>query len=163
MTPVRRLSSPIRIETSLDLHTGINVDDAAMNHKSDTPVTVIGLGLMGQALAGAFLRGGHPTTVWNRTASKADKLAAEGARPAPTAADALRASPLTIVCVTDYRAVHELLGADDAALDGTTLINLTSGTSAQARRPRAGPGGAAPATWTAPSWPSRRRSGPTKR
>ena len=37
-----------------------------------TPVTVIGLGLMGQALAGAFLRAGHPTTVWNRSAAKAD-------------------------------------------------------------------------------------------
>lgn len=100
---------------------------------TDTPVTVIGLGLMGQALAGAFLKAGHPTTVWNRTASKADRLVADGARLAPAVGDALKAGSLTVVCLTDYRAVHELLGPSDAELHGTTLINLTSGSSAQAR------------------------------
>src|SRR5690349_14325266 len=104
-----------------------------MNKNTDTPVTVIGLGLMGQALAAALLRAGHPTTVWNRTAGKADRLVADGARLAPTVGDALRAGALTIACVTDYRAVHELLGSADADLDGTTLINLTSGSSAEAR------------------------------
>ncbi|WP_328875533.1 NAD(P)-binding domain-containing protein [Streptomyces sp. NBC_00287] len=105
-----------------------------MNNKSETPVTVIGLGLMGQALAGAFLNAGHPTTVWNRTASKADPLVAKGARLAPTVGDALKAGSLTIICVTDYPAMHKLLGdASDVELDGTTLINLTSGDSAQAR------------------------------
>ncbi|GGO82571.1 3-hydroxyisobutyrate dehydrogenase [Nonomuraea cavernae] len=96
-------------------------------------MTVIGLGLMGRALAGAFLKAGHPTTVWNRTTSKADQLVAEGARLAPTVGDALRAGSLTIVCVTDYQAVYELLGVSDSELDGKMLINLTSGDSAQAR------------------------------
>jgi 3-hydroxyisobutyrate dehydrogenase-like beta-hydroxyacid dehydrogenase len=105
-----------------------------MNDKTAAPVTVIGLGLMGQALAGAFLKAGHPTTVWNRTTSKADQLVAEGARRAPTVGEALRAAPLTIICVTDYQAVHELLNGSNIELDGTTLINLTSGDSAQARR-----------------------------
>ena len=104
-----------------------------MNSKPDTSVTVIGLGLMGQALAGAFLKAGHTTTVWNRTASKADQLLAEGARLAPTVGDALKASPLAIICLTDYQAMHELLDASDVELDGTMLINLTSGDSAQAR------------------------------
>ncbi|MGJ6965947.1 NAD(P)-dependent oxidoreductase [Streptosporangium sp. G11] len=104
-----------------------------MNRKTDTPVTVIGLGLMGQALAGAFLKAGHPTTVWNRTTSKADQLVAKGARLAPTVGDAIKAGSLTIVCVTDYQAVHELLGTSDIELDGTMVVNLTSGDSAQAR------------------------------
>ncbi|CUU59068.1 3-hydroxyisobutyrate dehydrogenase [Parafrankia irregularis] len=104
-----------------------------MSDNTDTPVTVIGLGLMGQALAGAFLKAGHPTTVWNRTASKADRLVAGGARLAPTIGDALAAGPLAIICITDYHAVRELLDADGAELGGVTLINLTSGTSAQAR------------------------------
>jgi 3-hydroxyisobutyrate dehydrogenase-like beta-hydroxyacid dehydrogenase len=105
-----------------------------MDNNPDTPVTVIGLGLMGQALAGAFLRAGHPTTVWNRTTSKADLLVAEGARLAPTVGDALTAGSLTIICVTDYQAMHELLlAAGDLELDGTMLVNLTSGSSAQAR------------------------------
>ncbi|MEV1004346.1 NAD(P)-binding domain-containing protein [Nonomuraea sp. NPDC050202] len=105
-----------------------------MNNRTAAPVTVIGLGLMGQALAGAFLKAGRPTTVWNRTASKADQLVAGGARLAPTVGDALQASPLTIICVTDYEAVRELLGEGESPLEGTTLINLTSGTSAQARQ-----------------------------
>ncbi|MDE1672829.1 NAD(P)-dependent oxidoreductase [Nocardia gipuzkoensis] len=104
-----------------------------MNDRTTTSVTVIGLGLMGRALAGAFLRAGHPTTVWNRTTAKADQLVAEGARLAPTVGEALEAGTLTIVCVTDYQAVHELLGASEIDLGGKTLINLTSGHSAQAR------------------------------
>jgi 3-hydroxyisobutyrate dehydrogenase-like beta-hydroxyacid dehydrogenase len=104
-----------------------------MDNKTDKPVAVIGLGLMGQALAGAFLNAGHPTTVWNRTTSKADRLVASGARLAPTVGDALRAGSVTIVCVTDYQTVHALLSTSDKELDGATLVNLTSGDSAQAR------------------------------
>ncbi|MEU7145049.1 NAD(P)-binding domain-containing protein [Nocardia sp. NPDC046473] len=102
-----------------------------MTNETETSVTVLGLGLMGQALAGALLKAGHRTTVWNRTAAKADQLVAEGARLAPTIDDALAASALTIICLTDYSAMHDLL--DTSELDGTTLLNLTSGDSAQAR------------------------------
>ncbi|ALC22617.1 NAD(P)-dependent oxidoreductase [Streptomyces pristinaespiralis] len=104
-----------------------------MNNEPHEPVTVVGLGRMGQALAGAFLKAGHPTTVWNRTASKADQLVAEGALLAPTVGDALKAGSLAIICVTDYEAMRELLGASDVDLAGTMLVNLTSGDSAQAR------------------------------
>ncbi|WP_055568305.1 NAD(P)-dependent oxidoreductase [Streptomyces atriruber] len=109
-------------------------NEPVIKHSANAaPVTVIGLGLMGQALAGAFLRAGHPTTVWNRTAAKADRLVAEGAIGAATLGEALRAAPLTVVCLTDYDAVRDLLGASGADLGGTTLVNLTSGDSAQAR------------------------------
>ncbi|MGX1504254.1 UNVERIFIED_CONTAM: 3-hydroxyisobutyrate dehydrogenase-like beta-hydroxyacid dehydrogenase [Streptomyces graminofaciens] len=104
-----------------------------MNNKHHEPVTVVGLGRMGQALAGAFLKAGHPTTVWNRTASKADQLVAGGALLAPTVGDALKAGSLAIICVTDYEAMRELLGASDVDPAGTMLVNLTSGDSAQAR------------------------------
>ncbi|TMR25689.1 NAD(P)-dependent oxidoreductase [Nonomuraea turkmeniaca] len=94
-----------------------------------TPVTVIGLGLMGQALAGAFLRDGHPTTVWNRTAAKAEHLVAQGAKLADSVGEAVAASPLVVVCVSGYDAVHELLDPLDEVLHGRVLVNLTSGTS----------------------------------
>ncbi|MER5213993.1 NAD(P)-binding domain-containing protein [Streptomyces sp. NPDC002838] len=97
------------------------------------PVTVLGLGLMGQALAGAFLRDGHPTTVWNRTKAKAEPLVAQGARLADSARDAVAASPLVVVCVSDYAALHELLDPLGDVLDGRVLVNLTSGTTRQAR------------------------------
>lgn len=101
----------------------------------NTPVTVIGLGLMGQALAEAFVRDGHDTTVWNRTAAKAEPLVAQGAKLAGSVADAVAASPLVVVCVSDYDAVHTLLDplGDDDVLDGRVLVNLTSGTSQGAR------------------------------
>ncbi|MEU4533826.1 NAD(P)-binding domain-containing protein [Streptosporangium sp. NPDC023825] len=96
-------------------------------------VTVIGLGLMGRALAGTLLAGGHPTTVWNRTRGKADELVAAGAVEADTVAEAIVASPLVIVCVRDYDAVREVLDPVGDALAGRVLVNLTSGSSDQAR------------------------------
>ncbi|TDD25232.1 NAD(P)-dependent oxidoreductase [Actinomadura sp. KC06] len=98
-----------------------------------TPVTVLGLGMMGQALAGAFLRDGYPTTVWNRSAKKAEGLVAEGATLAGSVREAVAGGRLVVVCVSDYQAVRELLDPVGDALDGRTLVNLTSGTSAQAR------------------------------
>jgi 3-hydroxyisobutyrate dehydrogenase-like beta-hydroxyacid dehydrogenase len=97
------------------------------------PVTVIGLGLMGKALAAAFLEAGHPITVWNRTPGKADELVVQGAVLAPSAADALRASGLVVVCLSDVAAVRDALGPHRAELAGRTLVNLTSGTSDEAR------------------------------
>lgn len=100
---------------------------------NNEPVTVIGLGLMGKALATTFLKAGHPTTVWNRTSAKAEDLAAQGAAVAPTVVDAIRASSLTVVCLTDFAAVRDTIGPHRAELAGRTLVNLTSGTSGEAR------------------------------
>jgi 3-hydroxyisobutyrate dehydrogenase-like beta-hydroxyacid dehydrogenase len=98
--------------------------------RTGTPVTVLGLGLMGGALAGAFLRAGHPTTVWNRTAAKADDLVARGAVLAESPAAAIASAPLVVVCVSDYDAVADIL---DGPLDGRVVVNLTSGTPSRAR------------------------------
>jgi 3-hydroxyisobutyrate dehydrogenase-like beta-hydroxyacid dehydrogenase len=96
-------------------------------------VTVVGLGLMGQALAGAFLADGRPTTVWNRGAGKAGELVARGAVEAASIEEALSASPLVVVCVRDYDAVHSVLDPVAGSLAGRVLVNLTSGSSGQAR------------------------------
>ncbi|MFG3410113.1 NAD(P)-dependent oxidoreductase [Streptomyces sp. NPDC048142] len=98
-----------------------------------SPVTVIGLGLMGQALAGAFLKAGHPTTVWNRSSQKADELVQQGAVLASSPADAVAASELVVVCVSTYDVMHDILDPLDGALSGRALVNLTSGSSEQAR------------------------------
>ncbi|MEV5595901.1 NAD(P)-binding domain-containing protein [Streptomyces sp. NPDC052496] len=99
-----------------------------------TPVTVIGLGDMGAALAGAFLAQGRQVTVWNRTAAKADALAARGALRAGTVGDAVAASPLVVVCVLDHGVVEDVLGPVSGALAGRTVVNLTNGTPEQARK-----------------------------
>ncbi|CAM05786.1 3-hydroxyisobutyrate dehydrogenase-like beta-hydroxyacid dehydrogenase [Saccharopolyspora erythraea NRRL 2338] len=104
-----------------------------MHNGFAAPVTVVGLGPMGYALAEAFLAAGHPTTVWNRSAHKADPLVAEGAVRAATAAEALAASDLAVVCVADYAAMHAALDHCGTALSGKVLVNLCSGTPQEAR------------------------------
>ncbi|RKT53204.1 3-hydroxyisobutyrate dehydrogenase-like beta-hydroxyacid dehydrogenase [Saccharothrix australiensis] len=89
-------------------------------------MTVLGLGLMGAALAAAFHRAGHPTTVWTRS----DRPGPDGTVRAATAAGAVAASPLVVVCVLDYRAAERVLDGD---LEGRTVVNLTTGTPEQAR------------------------------
>ncbi|NUT98884.1 MAG: NAD(P)-dependent oxidoreductase [Saccharothrix sp.] len=89
-------------------------------------VTVLGLGLMGTALATALRDAGHPTTVWTRS----DRPGPEGTTRAATAAEAVAASPVVVVCVLDYRAVRDTLPAN---LDGKVVVNLTTGTPDQAR------------------------------
>jgi 3-hydroxyisobutyrate dehydrogenase-like beta-hydroxyacid dehydrogenase len=96
-------------------------------------VTVIGLGEMGSALAGAFLDGGHPTTVWNRTPGKADALVAKGARRAATVRDAVVASALVVVNVKGGTVAREILESAGDALAGRAVVNLSDGTSTEAR------------------------------
>ncbi|WP_051581142.1 NAD(P)-dependent oxidoreductase [Pseudonocardia acaciae] len=101
-------------------------------HKA--PVTVLGLGPMGRALAGAFLDNGHPTTVWNRTAAKADALVARGAVRAATVEEAVGASELVVLCVIDYAAGREIVEPVAGALGGRGLVHLTADTPERARR-----------------------------
>ncbi|MEU9123006.1 NAD(P)-binding domain-containing protein [Streptomyces sp. NPDC048506] len=102
-------------------------------HTTRTPVTVLGLGAMGRALAAAFLTAGHPTTVWNRTPGRADALVARGAVRAAEVAEAVAASPLVVVCVLDYEASRSILEPVGAQLSGRALVNLTSDTPERAR------------------------------
>lgn len=100
--------------------------------QSRTPVTVIGLGPMGQAMVRAFLAGGHPTTVWNRTASRADALVAAGAVRAETVSAAL-ANELVVLSLTDYQAMYDILGQAES-LAGKVVVNLSSDTPERSRQ-----------------------------
>jgi 3-hydroxyisobutyrate dehydrogenase-like beta-hydroxyacid dehydrogenase len=86
---------------------------------------VIGLGQMGAAIAAALVSAGHDVTVWNRTPGKE----VESTIVAPTAADAIAASPVALAAVSDYTTVRELFA--DAA-DGA-LVNLATGTPEEAQ------------------------------
>ncbi|MEV7548387.1 NAD(P)-binding domain-containing protein [Amycolatopsis sp. NPDC089917] len=104
-----------------------------MSEHGKTPVTVLGLGAMGTALVEALLAAGHPVTAWNRTASRAEGVAAKGAAVASTVSEALAANEIVIACLLDYDSVHEVLDPAAAGLAGRQLINLTNGTPGQAR------------------------------
>ncbi|MFD5143923.1 NAD(P)-binding domain-containing protein [Streptomyces sp. NPDC058401] len=96
-----------------------------------TPLTLLGLGAMGTALARTWLAAGHPLTVWNRTPAKAAALAAEGAAVAASPAEAVAASGLIVVCLLDHASVGSALEGLD--LTGKDLVDLTTGTPADGR------------------------------
>ncbi|WAZ26589.1 NAD(P)-binding domain-containing protein [Streptomyces cinnabarinus] len=102
------------------------------NHDG-TQVSVLGLGAMGSALAGALVKAGFATVVWNRSAGKADALVAQGATEAASAGEAVRASGLVIACLFDHDSVREVLGPLAGDLAGRTVINVTTTKPRQAR------------------------------
>lgn len=91
-------------------------------------ITVLGLGPMGQAMTRTLIRAGHPVTVWNRTPSRAEGVVAAGAQLAATPSEAVAASDLILLSLTDYQAMWDILGGATAALSGRTLANLSSDT-----------------------------------
>ncbi|GAA4238467.1 NAD(P)-binding domain-containing protein [Actinomadura meridiana] len=97
----------------------------------DTKISVLGLGAMGSALARAWLVAGYEVTVWNRTVSRAELLAAEGAKVAVTAREAVAVGDLVVVCLLDDVSVGEVL--DGAELGGKDLVNVTTGVPGEAR------------------------------
>ncbi|MEQ4611026.1 NAD(P)-binding domain-containing protein [Streptomyces cavourensis] len=105
------------------------------DEQSAAAVTVIGLGPMGRALAGAFLDAGVRTTVWNRTPGRDRELVERGAVSAASAEEAVAASGLTVVCVVNYGAADAILRPDAVAgaLKGRTVVNLTADTPDRAR------------------------------
>lgn len=104
-------------------------------HTEQSSVTVLGLGPMGRALAGAFLDAGVRTTVWNRTPGRDAELVARGAVPAPSPEEAVAAAPLTVVCVVNYDASDAVLRQEAVAtaLKGRTVVNLSADVPERAR------------------------------
>ncbi|WP_439679978.1 NAD(P)-binding domain-containing protein [Embleya sp. MST-111070] len=101
-----------------------------------SPLAVLGLGAMGGALARAWLAAGHPVTVWNRTPGRAEPFADAGATVAASAAEAVAAAELVVVCLLDHASVEETLAGVDLA--GRDLVDLTTTTPAEARAGAAG-------------------------
>lgn len=95
----------------------------------------LGAGRMGAALVAALLRAGKTVHVWNRTAEKAQALAALGARPEPTPEAAVAAADIVIVSLLDYVASDALFQRPEVteALKGRLLVQLTSGSPKTAR------------------------------
>lgn len=96
-------------------------------------VTVIGLGPMGQSTVKSLLRAGYDVTVWNRSLGKADAMVELGARKASTVAEALDAGAVTLLSLTHYAAMYDVLGQAVPELDGKTIVNLSSDSPEKAR------------------------------
>ncbi|MEV0155725.1 NAD(P)-binding domain-containing protein [Micromonospora sp. NPDC050686] len=98
-----------------------------------TSTTVLGLGAMGTALAGAALDAGRPTVVWNRSPRRAQALGGRGAVVAGNVEEAVAGDGVIVVCLFDHRSVHDVLDPVAAGLSGRTVINLTTTTPDESR------------------------------
>jgi 3-hydroxyisobutyrate dehydrogenase-like beta-hydroxyacid dehydrogenase len=96
-------------------------------------VTVIGLGNMGSAVARALVDSGHAVTVWNRSLEKAAPLVDTGAVLASSPLAAITASPLIMVCVTNYAAANHIFDEVVTDLPGKLLVQFTTGSPQEAR------------------------------
>jgi 3-hydroxyisobutyrate dehydrogenase-like beta-hydroxyacid dehydrogenase len=75
-------------------------------------ISVVGMGIMGSAMAGKLIAAGHEVTVTNRSPEKAGPLLASGAKWADTPAEAAASADVAITMVTDPAAVEAVsLGA----------------------------------------------------
>jgi len=72
-------------------------------------VGYIGLGIMGLAMTGNLLKAGFPVHVWNRTSAKMREAEEAGGVPVDDPASMRSVTDVVLVCVTDERALREVL------------------------------------------------------
>ncbi|MDO3649403.1 NAD(P)-dependent oxidoreductase [Nocardia mangyaensis] len=96
-------------------------------------VSVLGLGPMGQAMVRAFLAAGVEVTVWNRNTAKVDAMVELGAKRAGTVAEALAANEVSVLSLTHYAAMYDVLGQAPEALAGKVIANMSSDSPEKAR------------------------------
>ncbi|QDQ11361.1 NAD(P)-dependent oxidoreductase [Streptomyces spectabilis] len=90
-------------------------------------IAFLGLGHMGTPMARQLLVAGHPLTVWNRTAAKAEPLVAQGARLASTPADAVRDADVVITMLAGPDAVRSVADAILPALrEGAYWVEMST-------------------------------------
>jgi 3-hydroxyisobutyrate dehydrogenase-like beta-hydroxyacid dehydrogenase len=106
---------------------------------AEKTVSVIGMGLMGSALAKAFLANNHPVTVWNRTASKCTPLEQAGAKVAKSVVDAAEASQVMVISLLNYEVTQSLLQTPEVIekLKGKVIVQLSTGFPREARESEA--------------------------
>jgi 2-hydroxy-3-oxopropionate reductase len=81
-------------------------------------VAFIGLGVMGQPMAGHLLAAGNDLTVFTRTRSKAKALTSRGAKWAGSAADAASHAEVVFICVPDTPDVQAVITGDKGVAEG---------------------------------------------
>jgi len=92
-------------------------------------IGVIGLGNMGAGIAANLIKAGHEVTVYNRSRPKVDALAAQGALPADTVADACGGDAVLTMLANDGAVAGVVFGDDGiiaSAAPGTVHISSST-------------------------------------
>lgn len=89
-------------------------------------IAILGMGLLGRAVAERLHDSNHAITVYNRTASKTDPLRARGLTVAATANEAVASTDCTLLFLTDAAAIQSVLfsPASPVSLRGRTIIQM---------------------------------------
>ncbi len=94
------------------------------------PVGLIGLGIMGLPMARNLLKAGYKVVAYNRTASKAQELAKEGAQAVSSPRQVAEACQVVITMVTDSPDVEAVVLGRDGVLEGirkdAVLIDMST-------------------------------------
>lgn len=109
-----------------------------MSTNSNNKVAFIGLGVMGYPMAGYLQQKGYQVTVYNRTAAKAEKWAAQyGGAYAETPAKAALGATLVFLCVGNDNDVRSVVYGEQGVLagmaSGSVLIDHTTASANLAR------------------------------
>src|SRR5262245_16892109 len=92
-------------------------------------IAFLGTGIMGAPMAANLMKAGFNASVWNRTRSKTDPLAAGGARVATNPADCVRDADYILSILDSGPVVREVFfdsGAADAMKRGAVFIDMAS-------------------------------------
>lgn len=90
-------------------------------------IAVVGLGAMGKAMADNLVRSGHEVSVWNRSPGPVEELAAVGARPLESAAQAFESGVVFSVLADDHAVSDTFLTPEIlAAGRGALHVNLAT-------------------------------------
>jgi 3-hydroxyisobutyrate dehydrogenase len=92
-------------------------------------VTLLGTGIMGAAMTRNLVRAGHEVTVWNRSRSRAEPLADDGARVAGSAVEAVEGAEAVLTILSDGAAVEAVIAAEGvlgALSEGCVWVQLST-------------------------------------
>src|SRR4051812_9046249 len=91
------------------------------------PIAFIGLGIMGQPMAGHLLNAGRPLLVNSRTKGRSTELTNRGATWVDSPADAAAKADVVFICVPDTPDVEQVIlgerGIIDAVKRGTIVVD----------------------------------------
>ena len=99
-------------------------------------IAFLGIGLMGNHMARNLLKAGYGLNAWNRTISKAEALAVDGAQIAQTPAEAVKDADYVITMLSDGPTVRDMFftnGLCQQMKTGACLIDMSSIKASEAR------------------------------
>ena len=84
----------------------------------DKEVGIIGLGIMGMPMARNLIKAGFKVTAYNRTASKVERIVAEGAVKADSPKELAAKNPVIITMVSDTPDVESVILGENGVIEG---------------------------------------------